>query len=409
MPPPSITHAEERSFAALLTICCLVTFVCYFAVSMRLPIVPLHAQGFGVSTSQIGIINAVFYLMAGLLALPSGMLSDLFGRKKLAIGGALILLVGMLLLYVGRSYLQIAGIYLLLGVGIAAFGPTMMTWVAEISPPTHLGRAYGWYTTALFGGLGLGPAAGGALGAHVGFPPVFIAGAVLMAVNIWALQWFLPSGGQPSGPTVQRPGRRENWLTAFANRPLMGCWAAALGANILAGVFFTFLPLLAHYRGLSVSEIGIVFLVQSVTNALSRIPFGAFSDYFGRRHLQALAGIVLVTLAIAGFAPARAFSHFILAALALGVSLAVAFTSIGALIAETATPAIRGLAMGGYNSCIYFGLMAGSLGIGPLIERVGFGDGFLLAGLLNVPFVVFYAWCMLGYGGGAEGRMTRND
>ncbi len=57
--------AEHHSFAALLTICCLVTFGCYFAVSMRLPVVPLYARGFGVSTSQIGMINAAFFLMAG--------------------------------------------------------------------------------------------------------------------------------------------------------------------------------------------------------------------------------------------------------------------------------------------------------------------------------------------------------
>jgi nitrate/nitrite transporter NarK len=73
---PDTHPIESRSFTALLTVCCLVTFGCYFSVSMRLPVVPLHAIGFGVSTSQIGVINAAFYLMAGLLALPAGTLSD---------------------------------------------------------------------------------------------------------------------------------------------------------------------------------------------------------------------------------------------------------------------------------------------------------------------------------------------
>jgi MFS transporter, DHA1 family, multidrug resistance protein len=79
------------------------------------------------------------------------------------------------------------------------------------------------------------------------------------------------------------------------------------------------------------------------------------------------------------------------------VSMGVAFTSIGALIAETVEPRYRGLAMGGYNGCIYFGLMAGSMGMGPLIEAVGFSRGFLLTGLVNMPFIAFYAWSMLGY------------
>jgi MFS family permease len=389
--------AEYHSFAALLTVCCLVTFGCYFAVSMRLPVVPLFARGYGVSTSQIGMINAAFYLMAGLLALPSGILSDSLGRKRLAVCGTIVLFTGMLLLYFGRSFFYLASVYLLLGVGIAAFGPTMMSWVSEISPPTHLGRAYGWYTTALFCGLGMGPAAGGALGEWLGFRPVFLIGASLVAVTVWAVQWFLPAQETPPGHTIERPRQPLKWRLMLTNRQLIGCWVVTFGTNIIAGTFFTFLPLLAHEKGLDVGQIGIVYLVQSATNALARIPFGTISDRIGRRKYQALLGVVLASFSIAEFAPAITFFHFLLAAFSLGVSLAIAFTSIGALIAETTEPRFRGLAMGGYNSFIYFGLMAGSIGLGPLIEDIGFGFGFLLAGVSNLLFVSFFAWSMLGY------------
>ena len=54
--------------------------------------------------------------------------------------------------------------------------------------------------------------------------------------------------------------------------------------------------------------------------------------------------------------------------------------------------------MGGYNTCIYFGLMTGSIGLGPLIEGMGFGRGFMLTGLINFPFVIIFAWSMIGYG-----------
>ena len=388
---------KHDSFAALLTVCCLVTFGCYFAVSMRLPVVPLYATGFGVGTTEIGMINAAFFLMAGLLALPSGILSDILGRKRLAVCGTVVLFTGMLLLYFGRSFFYLTGIYLLLGVGIAAFGPTMMSWVSEISPPTHLGRAYGWYTTALFCGLGMGPAAGGALGEWLGLRPVFLISATLVAAMIWAVQRFLPSLEAPANHRLKRPGQPLNWRLMLTNRQLMGCWLMTFGANIIGGAFFTFFPLLAHERGLDVGQIGIVYLVQSVTNALARIPFGAVSDRIGRRKYQALLGVVLASFSIAGFAPSVTFVHFLIVSFSLGVSLAIAFTSIGALIAETTEPRFRGLAMGGYNSFIYFGLMAGSIGLGPLIETTGFGFGFLLAGTSNLLFVSFFVWSMLGY------------
>jgi DHA1 family multidrug resistance protein-like MFS transporter len=386
----------QRSFSMLLTICCLVTFGCYFAVSMRLPVVPLYASGLGVSTSLIGVINAAFYLMAGLLAIPSGMLSDLFGRKRLAVSGALILLAGMLLLTFARSFFHLAVIYLLLGVGIAAFGPTMMSWVSEISPATHLGRAYGWYTTALFCGLGMGPAAGGILGDALGYQTVFLVGAALSAFNIYAVKRFLPAPGRDAVTVKTDETWHSNAVRMLTNRPLIGCWLVTFGANIIGGVFFSYLPLLAHDRGLDAGQIGMVFLLQSASNAASRIPFGALSDRLGRRQHQALVGVLLASLSIAGFVFVRTFFHFLLAAVCLGMSLAIAFTSIGALIAETTVHRFRGLAMGGYNSFIYFGLMAGSIGLGPVIESVGFAYGFMLAGAINLLFVAVFVWCMSG-------------
>lgn len=398
-----MNQSDQNSFTYLLTVMCLVTFGCYFAVSMRLPVVPLYARGFGVTTAQIGVINAAFYFMAGLLSLPSGALSDLFGRKRLALLGAVILCAGMFLLYFGKSYFQFAGLYLLLGAGIAAFGPTMMSWVAEITPPTHLGRAYGWYTTALFCGLGMGPAAGGAIGKWFGFLPVFLIGGGVVAVNLWATGRFLPSTTRPPRTRENRGQWRANMGKILTNRPLLGSWAATFGSCFIAGTFFSFLPLHADNRGLDVKQIGIVFLVQSVTNAVSRIPFGAFSDRVGQRKYQALVGILLVTASIAGFGPARTYLHFLLAGFGLGMSMAVAFTSIGALIAETVESRFRGLAMGGYNTCLYFGLMAGSIGMGPVIEAIGFSRGFLWTGVINLPFVAIFAWTMLGYSRKADG------
>ena len=60
--------------------------------------------------------------------------------------------------------------------------------------------------------------------------------------------------------------------------------------------------------------------------------------------------------------------------------------------------------MGGYNACIFFGLMAGSVGLGPLIEALGFGMGFFLISLANTPFVIFFAWSMKGYSGEDLGK-----
>ena len=40
--------------------------------------------------------------------------------------------------------------------------------------------------------------------------------------------------------------------------------------------------------------------------------------------------------------------------------------------------------MGGYNWAIYLGMMVSAAGLGPIIGRIGFPDGFLLTTLITL-------------------------
>ena len=397
MPTYASIHMPNNFFH-LLTICCLITFGCYFAVAMRLPVLPIHARSFGVTTVQIGMINAGFYLMAGVFSLPSGLISKKAGVKRLALYGLACMAAALLLLYFSRSFIQIAALYLLLGIGMAAFGPTMMTLVAEIAPATHLGRAYGWYTTALFCGLSMGPGAAGALAQWVGMRPVFIIATACILINLWAMGMFMPDQHrQADNHRKVRSGIIVELKALMDNQPLMGCWLITFGANVVTGTFFTFIPLHAHDRGLTVAQIGLVFLVNALINAISRIPFGALSDRVPQRKYLVIVGILVVGLAIFGFGVATALHHFLMAAIGLGVGLGLAFTSIGALIAETVHRNQRSSAMGGYNAAIYFGMMIGAMAFGPVIETLGYQGSFTVNGCFMVAFALPFAWLMRGF------------
>ncbi len=75
---------DYRSYLRLLCICCAVVFGCYFGTYMRMPVVPLYAVTLGADTVEVGLINAAFLLMAGVLSLPLGLLSDRLGTKLIA-------------------------------------------------------------------------------------------------------------------------------------------------------------------------------------------------------------------------------------------------------------------------------------------------------------------------------------
>ncbi len=384
--PSAKAHTDPPPFVRLMTISCLVTFGCYFAVFMRLPVVPLYARELGVTIAEIGLINAAFFLTAGLLSFPMGMVSDRRGSKPAAAGGVLLLALSAFLLNYSTNFVRLAATYLMFGAGIAAFGPTMMALVARIAPATHLGRAYGWYTTALFGAMSLGPALGGYLTGVLGFPAVFITIGVVLLFDLAGLLLFLPGPRAGDGMAATPAAIGSTLKALFGNRPVMGCWLVTLGACFGLGMFTSFIPLHARAQGLDAGQIGLVFLAQGLANGLSRIPFGYLSDKVGRRSTLVLAGMAGFAVSLAGLGASVHMIAFIGWALISGTSLGLAFTSVGALIAASVAPQARGVAMGGYNTCIYFGMMISSLFMGAVIEAVGFAVGFYMTALVNLGF-----------------------
>ena len=371
------------SYGTLLFICCGLAFASYLASYMRIPVVPLFATSLGAGTLEVGLINSAFLLMMALLSLPLGVLSYRLGRKPLVTWGLLISLITSLMLYFSQTPGQLIGIYLLFGLGLAAVGPTLMSYVADISPATHLGRSYGWYTMAIYSGMSVGPALGGLIAQRWGFRPLFLMAAAFTAVIVWLAFFFLPElkaqERTPSNPKISL--RKEE---IFHNRPLLGCWLVTLGGCFGQGMFVTFFPLHAHNQGLGVGEIGMVFAVQAAVNALSRFPVGGLSDLAGNRRNLAALGFIAFGAAIAALGLARTLLHFVLVGLALGVTMGLAFTPLGALIAETVPPQSRGLAMGGYNTCIYLGMMLSSAFMGGVLGIIGFVQSFFLTGLLTM-------------------------
>jgi len=351
---------------------------------MRFPVVPLFARALGADIFHVGMINSAFMLTAGILSLPLGILSDRLGRKLLIMCGLFIIALSSFLLFFCTSAYQMMWIYFLFGVGLAAFAPTMMSFVSDFSPVTHLGRSYGWFTLALYGGMSIGPAIGGKLAEELGFRPVFLtSGAIILSVLVLVF-FFLPRARHV---LISKPARRPTAEVArdlVKNTPLLACWLATLGGCMGLGMFITFLPVYAHEQGVKIGSIGLIFAAQGVSNGLSRIPFGRLSDRVEKRSNLVVIGLVCFAFSIAGLGIAHDIFTLVLFASLVGISMGLAFTTVGALIAEVVAPDSRGLAMGGYNSAIYGGMMLSSLCMGAVIQQIGFKYSFFIVGTINL-------------------------
>lgn len=372
---------QRRRQAVQLLICCVIGFTCFLGAYMRIPVLPLLASGIGASTAQIGLINAAFMLSAGLLAVPSGLLSDRIGIRPVLLAGLALMSCASLSIPFTGSWVVLGAVYLVFGVGLAAFTPTMMSSVARVVPASHVGRAYSWYTTAVYLAMTIGPAAGGWFGRILGFRRVFFVSGGLIILALLAVVSFLPRDGQEHGEgPIDLSGR---FAGVVSNGRLLAALTGTLGGCFGIGMFISFLPLHARSIGLNVEQIGIVFAAQALVNVVLRVPFGHLSDR-ADRGIMSFTGLLICAVALGATGFSGTMGTLVLCAAFLGAGMGLTFTAISSLIAVAMPPGQRGLGMGLYNSCIYLGMMLSSATMGVVINRTGFGTGFLLSGLVTL-------------------------
>lgn len=368
---------------------CLIGAVAFFSSYLRLPVMPLYATSLGAGPAQVGIISGAFTLTAGLLSIPAGLLADRVGRKTPVIIGSLAIALSSLLIPLCWLPLQMAAVYILFGVGLAAFAPAMLSLVADVVPPEKFGQAYGWYTTAGYLAMTLGPATGGLLAETIGQREVFlVSGGLSTAVTLFAVL-LLPKG--ISRHRSEFHSVVGGSLLLLRNHFFLACLVATVGSCIGYGVFLTFLPLSALSHGVAPAQVGVLFAVQAMTNVICRIPIGIIADRIDRRLIVVL-GMVVLASALALLGLAAQMMNMLVCTVLLGIGMALIYTAVGALIAEQVPVLQRGLAMGMYHSCVFLGMMAGSTAMGVALKSVSYAVGYAVSGALAL---VALCWFML--------------
>lgn len=377
---------DKRGYGPFF-ILCLIGFATFFSSYLRIPVMPLFAKSLGAGLTQVGIINGAFMLTAGLLSIPAGLLADRTGRKIPVLFGIGATAVSSMLVAWCQLPFQIAAAYFIFGAGLAAFAPGMLSLVADVIPSDRLGRAYSWYTTAIYSAMTLGPASGGYLAKQLGLRQVFVVSAVLLAGIAIAGILLLPA-------TQSR--HRSDPRTALAssiellrNLPLLACLLATAGSCIGFGVFMTFIPLYAAGIGHDPARVGLIFAAQAFTNVVGRIPLGMVADRVDRSGLVS-CGLLVLSVSLALFGITVRLELLLGCAVLLGVGMSLIYTAIGALIVDLTPLPRRGLAMGMYNSCIYLGMMTGATVMGFALQWLGYGTGFTLAGGVTLLTVLLF-------------------
>ena len=131
---------------------------------------PLFFSSFGLAVKQIGILNAVYPGVWGVLQTVTGPLSDRWGRKGLIVSGMWVQGVGLLLIGLMQGFAWWLFASVLLGLGTAMVYPTLIAAVSDASHPSWRARSLSVYRFWRDLGYAVGALSAGLIADSLGLP-----------------------------------------------------------------------------------------------------------------------------------------------------------------------------------------------------------------------------------------------
>jgi predicted MFS family arabinose efflux permease len=350
-------------------------------------LLPSIMSELSLSYTRAGLLASAFFYAYVIMQIPSGLLGDRYGRRR-------ILLLGLLGGALSAGLTGLAGSFAALFTARALTGAFQGSLfsndraiIATVTPPDRIGLGQG----VSFAGPGLGLTAGLVMGGLLVEVLPWRTVMVLFALGPIAaallIARFVPS---PAPSPAQEPlGRRLGGL--FANGPLWLLALASLCAIANQFILATWAPLFFQEAGITdVGRAGIYAALQGIAASLGMIVGGFTHDRLARRGFQSKTVIVagLAALALSMLAMAAVIAQRSVPALAMLVFLAAFFCwsiwgAVYTLLGRMVRAEDLGAAFGWSNSISFLGAIVGPIATGWARDLTGsFSAGCLLAAVL---------------------------
>lgn len=170
-------------------------------IDIYLPSLPTMATGFGEPVSALQASITLFIFAVGLGQMLIGPLADRYGRRPVALGGALAYLAGSALGAAATSLDVFYVARVIQGLGACSASLVAFAAVRDRFSPAVGARVYSYLNGALCSVPALAPMLGGALAVHAGWRSTFVFMVVFaLALMLLLARRFEETRVPPSGP-----------------------------------------------------------------------------------------------------------------------------------------------------------------------------------------------------------------
>jgi len=382
-----------KRISPFLMLCIMGGLAIFSSTMSKNPALPLFIRSLDVPESTVGFIAAASTVVGIVVSIPAGILSDIFGRRRVILIAAVVFATAPFLYLLITDPWQLVLVRIYHGLATAILGPVAMAAVADTFRKDR-GEKMAWYSSATMVGRFVAPFVGGLLIFGDDFRWVYLAdGFAGVLALIAAVRLPLSTNVSASaGEALKRQrGKYSQDLAFVVKHPGILATSGIEAVQYFAfGAIETFLPIyLNEQRGYSSWEIGILFTAQILAATFTKPIMGKLSDRYGRLPMIT-AGLALGGLATGLILFSNNYIELIICIAFFGLGLATVTASTSALVADLSRAYSRGGAMGILSSIMDIGQSAGPMVTGVLVSAYSYRLAFGAVGIGLVIVALLY-------------------
>ncbi|MDP2873640.1 MAG: MFS transporter [Bacillota bacterium] len=357
------------------------------------PLLPVIQEQWGLSKAQLGLLNSAFFLMYTLMQVPTGVLADRFGRRRLLLPGYLVHGLGAAVSGIAGGHGAFLAARAATGLGQSTYYATQYALASEVIPGPF--RALGMAI------INSGMAFGIALGMSIASASLLVGGGAWrwafvvlggLTIVLWAVMVRLirPEAGGV-GPAPRPDPRAASGIQPSAragpNGNVLLAYVVAFATMYGFFVILTWLPYyLQTQRGLAGAQAGVVSAAVAFTAVPAGVFAGGLSDRLGRRRPVLIALIPLSALALVMIVVSPGMPGVYMAIALYGLTGKLVLDPLVVALVADATPAASyGTAFGLLNFSGTISTVLAPAVTGYIADVSGtFVSAFLLAAALQV-------------------------
>jgi predicted MFS family arabinose efflux permease len=379
---PSSSSLVPSSHKRSIISFCITTFLFWAALYLYVPILPVYIQATGASLSLVGLVVAAYAIPQVLLRIPIGLLSDSLKRRKPLV------VLGLITVAIGALWLGLSDDPWLLFFARMTTGVSAATWVvfvvyfAAYYPANNQERAIGLINFVLGIALVAATAGGGVIAAVMGARQTFFIAALLAVIGIFPL--IFAKENQP--PKVVTSIWR-GFSSVIVNPMLITVSIMGILNQFsnFAGLF-AFTPIYATQIGASITDLGLITMINMGFCSLGSLAALWISKKFGHR-VTVIWGASLIGGSLLAVPFIEQVPVLMASQISFGLGRGVLMTILMTLSIRNVAPECQATAMGVYQAVYAVGMLLGPLVSGIIAENIGLSAVFPIAALPSLLII----------------------